>query len=220
MKKRNSPFRHIHARPRLFASIGIFFVILFLLPDYLRNSTRLLIAWDASIALYLILAMWMMAHSSLDKIRSRAAVQDEGRFAVLVLTTLTALASLGAIVAELATAKSAHGAAEVGHIALAGVTVFLSWTLMQTIYALHYTHEYFQETRLNTSKGLDFPGDEHPDYWDFMYFSIVIGAAAATADVNIVSKTLRRLVSIHCMISFFFNTTILALTVNIGASLF
>lgn len=220
MNTTQSPLRYIKARPRLSASIVVCLLVYLVLPADWRMSTRLLVAWDCGIGLYLVLAVWMMAHSSIDKIRARAAIQDEGRTVVLLLTTLTAIASLAAIVAELATAKTQQGAVEMAHISLAGITVFVSWTFMQTIYALHYAHEYFQDKRKHTSEGLDFPGDEQPDYWDFMYFSIVIGAAAQTADVNINSKILRRLVTVHCMIAFFFNTTILALTVNIGASLF
>jgi uncharacterized membrane protein len=220
MLKRLPLFRQIKARPRLFIAMLICLLMFPLLPADWRLSTRLLVSWDTATGLYLILAMWMMAHSSIDKIRYRAAIQDEGRMTVLLLTTLTAIASLAAIVAELATAKLHQGFAEFEHIGLAGLTVFLSWSFMQTIYALHYAHEYFQSGRKQTAQGLEFPGDEHPDYWDFMYFSIVIGAAAQTADVNISSKILRRIVTAHCMIAFFFNTTILALTVNIGASLF
>ncbi len=180
----------------------------------------MLVAWDASTALYLILAGIMMLRSTPEKIRTRAAMEDEGRLLILALTTITAIASLAAIVAELATAKASTGHMQWQHIALAGVTVFLSWTFMQTIFALHYAHEYYTDHD-ETSGGLEFPAKYiTPDYWDFAYFSFVIGTAAQTADINITSRLIRRTVALHCMIVFFFNTTILALTVNIGAGLF
>ena len=107
------------------------------------------------------------------------------------------------------------------HIALAGLTVFLSWSFMQTMFALHYAHEYYMEKDGTLAEGLEFPGQNHqPDYWDFVYYAFVIGTSTATADVNIVSSVMRRITTLHCVVAFFFNTTILALTVNIGAGLF
>ena len=213
--------RNVKARPRLTFAIIIGFLLWFILPDSWRQATRLLISWDVAISLYLILATWMIMQSDTSKIRSRAAAQDEGRLAILILTTFTAIASLAAIIAELANAKEINGVLRNEHIALAGITVLLSWTFMQTMFALHYAHEFYMEKNGKIVEGLEFPGKNHtPDYWDFIYYSFVIGTAAQTADINIISGAFRKLTTVHCMISFFFNTTILALTVNIGAGLF
>ena len=213
--------RHAKARPRLLIAIAIGCLLWVVLPDGLHKATRLLVAWDSGIGLYLVLAMWMMWRSDTNKIRSRAAAQDEGRMAILAMTTFTAMASLAAIVAELATAKSYTGMVKAEHILLSGATVFLSWTFMHTMYALHYAHEFYRERNGKLVEGLEFPGHCHaPDYWDFIYYSYIIGTATATADINITSHILRRISTIHCMVAFFFNTTILALTVNIGAGLF
>jgi len=85
---------------------------------------------------------------------------------------------------------------------------------------LHYTHEYYNDRAKTRNAGLKFPDENlQPDYWDFIYFSFIIGTSAQTADINITSKSFRRLVTLHCVIVFFFNITILALTINIGASL-
>lgn len=190
------------------------------LPQEWRLATRLLAAWNSAAGLYMILAMTMMAQSSIEKIRWRAAQQDEGRIAILALTTMAALASIAAMVAELAAAKTLHQYSG-QHIALAGLTIILSWSFMQTMFALHYAHEFYSENAGGgQAEGLEFPGHEPPDYWDFMYYSFVIGTAVATADVNILSRTMRRTTGVHCVVAFFFNTTILALTVNIGAGLF
>jgi uncharacterized membrane protein len=98
--------------------------------------------------------------------------------------------------------------------------VLLSWTFTHTIFAIHYAHEYYEGSDDGVAKRLKFPGDEKPDYWDFVYYSFVIGTACATADVNVTSKNMRRMTTLHCAFAFFFNTTILALTVNVGAGFF
>ncbi len=137
----------------------------------------------------------------------------------LFLLGLTVCASLAAIMAELAAAKEI-GSTSLQHVTLTGITVVLTWLFMQTMFALHYAHEYYNCRSRNNHGGLEFPGyDLSPDYWDFIYFSFVIGTAAQTADINIISKTIRRIVALHSVIVFFFNTTILALMVNVGASL-
>ena len=212
--------KYIKAQPRLFTAALVGGLVGFLLPRDWRQATRLLVAWDCATGLYLVMALAMMARSNIERIRYRAALQDEGRMVILGLTTITALASLGAIVAELAKAKTLKGHDAWTHIALAGVTVFLSWTITHTMFALHYAHEYYTGPSDAMAQGLEFPGHEPPDYWDFMYYSFIIGTACATADVNVTSKIMRKTTTLHCVVAFFFNTTILALTVNIGAGFF
>ena len=179
-----------------------------------RLATRLLVAWDIGVALYLVLVYEMMATSSIDRIRRRAAHEDEGQFAILVLTVAAALASLAAIVAELG--GSARGDQHSVHVALAAVTIVLSWAFIHTIFALHYAHECYD---LAAGGGLAFPGGEaEPDYWDFVYFSFVIGMTSQVSDVGITSKVIRRTVAAHGVVSFFFNAALLALTVNLAAN--
>lgn len=208
-------------RPRLLSSIAIGLAVWWLLPVDMRHSTRLLISWDMVVAFYLGLIAWMMHRSDTNDIRCRAAEYDEGRLTILTLTTLSSIASLAAIVAELSTAKLLSGVLKAEHIGLAGATVLLSWTFLQTMYALHYAHEFYTEEGGKIVEGLEFPGGwRTPDYWDFVYYSFVIGTAVATADINITSQVLRRVTTVHCVVAFFFNTTILALCINIGAGLF
>jgi uncharacterized membrane protein len=210
----------IKAQPRLVTAVLFGGLLALILPDGWRHATRLLLAWDCSTGLYLVLALAMMARSNIDRIRFRAALQDETQMVILGLVTITALVSLVGIMVELGTAKTLKSQGVWRHIALAGITVFLSWTFLHTIFAVHYAHEYYAGPGDDLAQGLEFPGDATPDYWDFMYYSFVIGTACATADVNIISKSMRRLTTLHCIIAFFFNTTILALTVNIGAGFF
>ena len=206
--------RAVRARPRLFLSALLGLLIGVVLPYEWRVATRMLVAWDVGIAVYLALAFNAMANADTVRIRRRAALLDEDRTVFLILTAAAALASLGAIVAELGDKETAHAPA---NLALAVVTIALSWGFTHTIFALHYAHEFYIENRYEDG-GLAFPGKEQPDYWDFIYFSLVIGMTSQVSDVAVTAKGLRRLVAAHGVISFFFNATLLALTVNIAAS--
>jgi uncharacterized membrane protein len=206
--------RVVRARPRLFLTAVLGIVIGLALPSDWRTTTRLLIAWDSGVALYLVLAVAAMAKADVARIRRRAALLDEDRVPFHILTAAAALASLGAIVAELGTKETGRDPA---HLALAVVTIALSWAFIHTIFALHYAHEYYIESRYEDG-GLAFPGKEQPDYWDFVYFSIVIGMTSQVSDVAVTAKAIRRTVAVHGVISFFFNAALLALTVNIAAS--
>jgi uncharacterized membrane protein len=178
-----------------------------------RLSTRIIVGWDAGVALYLALVYLVMAHGSIAEIRRRAAINDEGAIALLVLTAAAALASLVAVLAELGHSPGPY------QIALSIATILLSWTFMHTMFALHYLHEFYGQGADDQLGGLVFPGSEDPDYWDFLYYSLVVAMTAQVSDVQITSKTIRRLTTLHGAISFFFNATVLALTVNIVSSL-
>jgi uncharacterized membrane protein len=212
--------RYCKTHPRFSMSVFTFIILAFALPQSWLSSTRILVAWDIGTALYLFLAAIMMQQSNVAKIRRRAGDQYEGKVLTLALTTIAAAASLVAIVEQLATAKALGIANAQWHVALAGITVFLSWTFMQTMFALHYAHDYYIDHSGKPAEGLRFPGESKPDYWDFVYFAFIIGASAQTADVSITSKAIRRLVTLHSTVAFFFNAIILALTISIGAGLF
>jgi uncharacterized membrane protein len=208
--------RIVRARPRLFVSGAIAVVViagLFVVAPW-RVPTRLLVGWDIGIALYLVLAFHVMATSTIDHIRQRAAEEDEGQAAILMLTVAAAMASLAAIFALLSTSARNHR--PVASVVLATVTIVLSWAFIHTIFALHYAHEFYDET---AGGGLAFPGDEkEPDYWDFVYFSFIIGMTSQVSDVGITSKLIRRTATAHGVIAFFFNAALLALTINLAAS--
>ena len=206
--------RIVRARPRLFLAAVLGLAAMTVLPADWRVATRSLTAWDIALGLYLVLAFRLMAKSDVTRIRRRAALQDEGRITILVLVAASALASLGAILAELAGAQGASR--QPSHLALAAVTILLSWAFTHTIFAVHYAHEYYDE---NAGKGggLKFPGDAPPDYWDFMYFSFVVGMTSQVSDVAVTSTPIRRTVAAHGVVSFIFNVSLLALTVNIAA---
>jgi uncharacterized membrane protein len=205
--------RVVYARPRTFISFVLGVVTFFLLPSSLRLVTRALTGWDTFVALYIVLVYIMMARSTLSTIRRTAALQDDGRFVIPLLTALGAFASLAAIVLELG--QGQHKSTE---LMFAILTVALSWAAVHTGFALHYAHEFYRSSKPG---GLQFPSgdkDDHADYWDFVYFSFVIGMTAQVSDVGITSKTIRRIATVHGIISFVFNTALLALMVNIAAS--
>jgi uncharacterized membrane protein len=181
--------------------------------------TRALLAWNSGTVLYVVLAAIMMARSNPQRMRHRAQVQDEGQVTLLVLTSLAAVASLAAIGGELVISKDVHGVLKGAHIALAGVTVLSSWGFIQMMFALHYAHDYYSAAAHDRPVGLRFPDDPNPDYGDFFYFSAIIGTSGQTADVSFVSKPMRRIGSLHCILAYLFNTTVLALLINIAASL-
>ena len=209
--------RIVGARPRLFSSValGIFVTAALALSTHWRGATRVLVGWDIGIAVYLVLAFFMMARSDIQGIRRRAADQDDGQFAILVLTVAAALVSLAAIFVELGTSGTG-GSRQPSHLILATLTIVLSWAFIHTMFALHYAHEFYEESG---GRGLAFPGgEEEPDYWDFVYFALVIGMTSQVSDVGVTSKEVRRTVAAHGVVSFFFNVALLALTVNIAAS--
>ena len=207
-------FRIVRIRPRLFISLGIgalVSVVLTVFTDW-RTATRLLVGWDIYVGLYLALVAHLMSGAEIERIRARAAVEDEGQFAILMLTVVAALASLGAIFSELGIGAGRRPA----HVVLAAFTILLSWAFIHTIFALHYAHEFYDE---DIGGGLAFPGGEtEPDYWDFVYFSFVIGMTSQVSDVGVTHKEIRRTVAAHGVVSFVFNAALLALTVNIAAS--
>jgi uncharacterized membrane protein len=211
------PHRIVWSRPRLFSSVALGIVVTAILGFVTpwRSVTCRIVGWDVMVLVYLVLVFDMMVRSKVRDIRARAAGQDEGRFAILVLTVAAGLASLAAILAELSSGRESR---ETAQLVLAVVTILLSWVFIHVMFALHYAHEYYGEDQ-GPGGGMVFPGgDEKPDYWDFIYFSFVIGMTSQVSDVGVTSKEIRRTVTAHGVVSFVFNVALLALTINIAAS--
>jgi uncharacterized membrane protein len=203
--------------PRLLAMIGVSLAVFAALSVTLRLPTAVLIAWDAGALLYLALTGAMILRSDLHRMKRRANREDEGATVILALTMAAALASLAAIGAELHGIRTASAVEQTWRLVLAGITILCSWFFVNTIFAIHYAHEFYSARREQVT--LAFPGEHPPDYGDFLYFSFTIGAAFQTSDVTILSRRMRRFVLAHTIIAFLFNTMILALTVNVGAGL-
>lgn len=220
--QRNRFLRMMRARPRIFIATAAAIAVGFFLPtDWASHTvTRLLVAWNAGACLYVLLAAIMMTRSSQHHMRQRAQFQDDGQLVILVLVIVSGIASLVAIAAELAVVKDMHGLIKIAHITLAGVTVLSSWAFIQVMFAVHYAHDYYAALSHGRPAGLQFPDDEQPTYGDFFYFASVIGTSGQTADVSFTSRHMRRIGSVHCILAYLFNTTVLALLINIGASMF
>jgi uncharacterized membrane protein len=187
-----------------------------------RPAMSVIVGWDTFGIVYLTLVAVLAFGQGPDRIRGRAAAEDEGQAMILLLIAAALFASLGAVALELGLAKDQHGGARTVHVAGAVGTVAVSWLVMQVLLAIHYAHEYYARDG-KTGKdagGLVFPGDEPPDYWDFIHFSIVIGVAAQTADIAITDRRLRRLATWHSLMAFGFNALIVALAINLVAGLF
>lgn len=213
------PVRIARTHVKLVVSAALGIALFFFLPKDFRVPTRALIAWDTAVVLYLAAAAYVIRRSELAHLQKRAADEDEGAALILALTVAAAVASLVAIFAELGTARGDQFSG--ASAALAVGTVVLSWVLIHVIFAFRYAHAFYGEAKGGHEGGhkggLTFPDDERPEYWDFLYFSFVIGMTFQVSDVQVTSKALRRIVVAHGAVSFFYNVAVLALMVNIGS---
>ena len=191
------------------------------LPGDVNATHRLVIGWDCAIVVFLGLVVEMAVHATPASMRRRAALEDEARWGFLALMAGAAFFSMFAILDLMREAKAAGGTSMVTQAILAGVTILLSWLFAHTIFAVHYAHDYFNDLTSNRPLGLAFPGlSDDPDYGDFFYFSFVIGMTAQVSDVQVLTKRWRRLVLAHGILSFLFNTAVLALSINLIAGFF
>jgi uncharacterized membrane protein len=221
LRRLPSGLRHLAARPRLATALAVFVAVAIVAAMFgsLHWPSIVLLAWNAAVGLLLTLDLVMMASSDERTMRRRAALLDDGQEVILALSVLAAIASLAAIVFELAVVKDLSGLERAAHVGLAAVTVATAWAFTHVMFAIHYAHEYVLGRDTAAGPGLRIPGEERPDYWDFLYVAIVIGTSGQTADVEFTSKPMRRIGLLHCTLAFFFNTTVLALTINIAAGL-
>ena len=210
--------RMVKARPGLLVAAGLAVALFCLLPAEWRLTTRLLVGWSVFVAVYLVLIMRLIRGCRPHEIARRAPVYDEGETAILGLSVLATVASIVAIVLEMASVKGA-GLLAAPHVALTVATVGLSWTFVHVMFALNYAHDYYAPQGGGGPGGLEIPGVSEPVYGDFLYFSFVIGCACATADIDITGREIRMVALVHGVIAFVFNTSILALTINIAAGL-
>jgi uncharacterized membrane protein len=214
------PLRIIKLHTKLAIAILIGIVVAFAVaPLALQWGARILAGWDLGVAVYLVLTLSMMWRADVAHIRRRASEQDEGAAFILLLSIVATFASLVAVVIALGGAKQGTQGNTALHVALAFTTILLSWAFVHTIFSFHYAHEYYGERCDGKIGGLHFPDDREPDYRDFLYFSLVIGMTSQVSDVAISSKVIRRVASLHGVLSFFFNLVVLALTVNMVANL-
>ncbi|KMQ80729.1 putative transmembrane protein [Candidatus Burkholderia pumila] len=189
----------------------------FAVSSHMRPTVRALIGWDTAVWLYLVLIWIQMATAQQSNVQALAEREDENAAAVLMIVSVAAIASLVAIVAELANAKNLGAGAWLNYV-LTGATMLGAWFLIPTMFTLHYARHYYRSGKQETA--LKFP-DKHlrPDYWDFLYFSFTIAVASQTSDVALCSTAVRRTALAQSVLSFFFNLAVLGLSINIAASM-
>jgi uncharacterized membrane protein len=211
--------RYLRQHKRLALSVLLGFFTYLLLPRSFGEGARLLVAFDLAAVVFLGAVWIMMARSTTAEMRRRSQIEDESRYVVLALSAAAAVAVLLAITSQLQEIRDPTSTTAL-HVSLAAATIVLAWFFMNTIFALHYAQFFYGGgPRGGEARGLDFPGRAEPDYWDFLYFSFVIGMTFQVSDVQIEDHHLRRLGLAHGVLAFFFNVVVLALTINIIAGL-
>ncbi len=184
------------------------------------EPSRAIIAWDAFAVVFLALIGALAITATPAQMPANARAQEEGEWTIFAVVLFGTVMSFAAIVSEFSGTKDMAPAEKHEHVTLVVATLVLTWLVTQVVFALRYAHEYYTASVGATAdKGLDFPGGEDPDYWDFVYFAIVLGMTFQVSDVQITSRKFRRLATVHGLLGFVFNTVIVALTVNLAANL-
>ena len=217
--------RNCDAHHRLFFSVAVAIVVAVATQGRLRAPVQMVVIWNAFSLCVLALAWVRIVTAEPRESLKTAKLQDSSRSTIFLFVVLAACASLFAVGYLLGTAHGNHGGSLFEKIVLVFGTLIGSWSLIHTLFALRYAHIYYgdnedpQATQAHAG-GLDFPGEKMPDYLDFAYFSFVIGMTCQVSDVQVTGRNHRRLVLAHGLLSFAFNTAILALSINVLSSLF
>lgn len=203
-------------RPPLLVAMGLTIGLAAFLP-IASIPVRLLIGWCLGVVAYTGLVIRNTALQPRDVLRREASRLDDSAAVISVFAILAAAASCGAV-AMLVFGEQEPEAAKGARLALAALTMLCAWVFVQIVFAVHYAHLYYGEDETGHSRGgLDFNGDPDPDFWDFLYFSVTIGATSQTSDTDITSKTMRRLATVQTVYAYLFNTSVLALAINMAA---
>lgn len=185
-----------------------------LLGSIMPWDTAVALGFDVAATMFVISVLPLWLHGSPAAMRSSAARDDGGRVLLLVVSAvllLVVLVALGLVVGRQSTL-------DVGDLILVIVTLVLTWSFANLVYAFHYAHMFYDQTAAKSDHGgLTFPGDSLPDFADFCYFAFVLGMTFQVSDVEITSSRLRRTATFHGILAFFFNLGILALTINVLA---
>ena len=200
----------------LFVGLVIYLVVQI---NHLDLLTHVMIGWDA-FSLSMIVMSWITFSITTSKqIRMQAKIQDSSRVIIFIIVLISTFASFLAVILLLLTKKE-YKSSETLHLIIAITGMLLSWVLVHTIFTLRYAHIFYDDDEVKPqthAAGLEFPDDKEPDYLDFAYFSFVLGMTFQVSDVQVTSKRLRRLVMLHGILAFGYNTTTIALMINLIA---
>lgn len=187
--------------------------VMVLQPHGWPMASRVMNAWSAAAACYLILTWTLMLRCDAAQTRHLSTREDEGRFTVDILLVLGCLANIGEVIMTLGQAGQTKGLLVALLTTGALISFTLSWMLVHTIYALHYTRLYYHE-----GGGVDFHNDEDPDFIDFCYLAFAVGVTFGSTDPDITGRVFRRTILKHSLLSFFFATVIVGTSINVIAS--
>ncbi len=214
-------------RPRLTLGVLVGLAVYALL--YFATATgarmRFIAAWDIGVTFTLVALYYALHRSTADEMKRVAARQDAGKWVVLILTLIAAVAGMIVIAAEMPLVKTDTGIAQPARVVLMIFTIAVSWAFIHTMFALHYAFDYYSSADavagkpMARSQRLIFPGDRTPTYGDFLYFSFTIGMTFQVSDTQVADAGLRRLVLLHGIASFFYTTGLLAVMINLVAGL-
>ena len=198
---------------------GIVGCVVALMPLPLAVQTQGLLAWSAGAMTYLALAWWLAVEFDAKRTRERAQSQDQSGLILFVLLLLSVFASIAAMTLMLQQVRELSTGQRLGHLSLSLLALGSSWLLMQTIFAFRYAHLYYGQELIGHPQGagLEFPGKQPPDYFDFLYYAHVVGMTSQVSDVVVTSRHMRRLTLLHSVTAFAFNMLVLALSINVMA---
>jgi uncharacterized membrane protein len=210
----------IGAMQRLAVVIAVGIAAYFAQPPFISWHTRAVASWDLSVLIYLGLAWWLIASSDAASTRDHALSQDQSGYVIFLFVVVAACASVVAIGFVASTIRQLAFWWRTWHIALTIAALIASWLLIQTVFAFHYARRYYAilHRERTATPALLFPGGREPDYLDFAYYAFVVGMTSQVSDVAVTSRSMRRLTLVHSVLAFVFNIAVLALSINIIAS--
>ncbi len=213
--------RIVASRVLLFAALLCGVLAWLLLPGPITGYARVIGAWDIGVTVFLVLSAFLFFSQHVERMPAHAEAQEEGEWTIFAVTVAVTTISFVVVIKEFAAIKSLPAGSRSPHVLLVAYTLLVSWLMTQVTFGFRYAHEYY--SRLagapDFDRGLDFPKENQPDYLDFFYFALVLGMTFQVSDVQITARKLRRLAALQGLLSFLFNAVIIALTVNLAASL-
>ena len=205
---------------RVFLGLAVVALVYLLFPTGAAPRTRAIIAWDIGVLSFLLMTLHLFLTRDSTQMPALSEAQEDGQWTIFWIMLFASAVSFAAVTSEFTGLKELPAPERAFRVALVAVTLILSWLLAHVVFAVRYAHEWYDsDDKAQLRQGLDFPGDTQPDYMDFLYFSLVLGMTFQVSDVQITARRLRRLAMLHGLVSFFYNTIIVALTVNIAAGL-
>jgi uncharacterized membrane protein len=213
----------LDAHSRLFVALVVSMIVFVLTIGRLQWSVQAITVWNVFAWIVTLLAWTRILLAGAKTSVQTAKLQDSARFAIFLFVIFASVASLASVAVLIAGSKGLGRKTLFEHLMLAAATVVSSWFLIHTVFAMHYAHGFYHDEDegpgFSSAGGLEFPNEKEPDFLDFAYFSFVIGMTCQVSDVQVSSHSMRRLALVHGLLSFVFNTVILALSINLASGL-